>query len=69
MDEASLMEVFSEYGAILDLTVIRDRATNLHKGCAFVIYTSRASAMSAVANLHERVKLRNVSEAIVIPIM
>lgn len=57
MDEASLVHLFSEFGTLLDLTVIRDRTTNLHKGCAFVVFASRNSADTCVEQLHEKVKL------------
>ena len=61
MDETSLVEMFGEYGTLLDLTVIRDRVTNMHKGCAFVVFADRSSAQHCVDCLHEKVKLPNVS--------
>ena len=67
MDENNLLQIFSEFGSILDLTVIRDRATNIHKGCAFVVYANRNAALTAVERLHEQVKLPNVRPLIFHP--
>jgi RNA recognition motif-containing protein len=61
MDEGSLAQIFSKFGTMHDLTVIRDKATNIHKGCAFVVYADRESAMDCVDALHEKIKLPNVS--------
>jgi len=61
MDEGRLAQIFAKYGTMLDLTVIRDKATNIHKGCAFVVYADREAAIACVEDLHEKIKLPNVS--------
>lgn len=60
MDESALHPIFEEFGVVVDLTIIRDRISNEHKGCAFVTYGSKQSADLAVCVLHEKAKLPNV---------
>jgi RNA recognition motif-containing protein len=57
MDEDTLIPYFAEFGPIVELTVIRDRATKLHKGCAFVSYLQIESAHQAIEQLHDKIKL------------
>jgi len=54
-----LLSFFSEFGSIVDLSIIRDKFTNAHKGCAFLTYSNRLSALKAVEELHDKVKLPN----------
>ena len=36
MDEDTLIPYFAEFGPIVELTVIRDRLTKIHKGWLFI---------------------------------
>lgn len=59
LDEDALRPFFDEFGPILELTVIRDKATKLHRGCAFLTYARKQSATRAIQSLHDKVKLPN----------
>ncbi|EED95475.1 ribonuceoprotein, partial [Thalassiosira pseudonana CCMP1335] len=50
--EEDLALLFEPYGRILDMTVIRDRRTGTHRGCAFVTYESGEDAMRVVNEMH-----------------
>mmetsp|Transcript_23700 Transcript_23700/g.58593 ORF Transcript_23700/g.58593 Transcript_23700/m.58593 type:complete len:534 (-) Transcript_23700:41-1642(-) len=52
MNEDTLRVIFSAYGDITDVAIIRDRETQAHKGCAFVRYASITSADAAVRALN-----------------
>lgn len=59
MNEEQLRPVFGEYGTIFDLTVIRDKNTGGHRGCAFLTYCTKESAEKAIEGLHNQMKLPN----------
>ena len=46
--------VFSEYGEIVEVVILRDRRTNMHQGCCFVKYSSLIAAQSAINALHNQ---------------
>ena len=52
LTEEDLAIVFEPYGRILDLTVIRDRRSGNHRGCAFVTYENGEDAMKVVHDMH-----------------
>lgn len=56
MVEEDLAFVFEPYGRILDLTVIRDRRSGSHRGCAFVTYENGEDAMKVVGDMHGKFK-------------
>jgi len=59
MDELSLRQYFEEFGPIVEVSIIRDNATMLSKGCAFVTYSYEHSAQMAMDKLHDKVQLPN----------
>ena len=52
LTEDDLAIIFESYGRILDLTVIRDRRSGNHRGCAFVTYENGGDAMMVVNEMH-----------------
>eukprot|EP00008_Paramoeba_atlantica_P010496 CAMPEP_0201493022 /NCGR_PEP_ID=MMETSP0151_2-20130828/35781_1 /ASSEMBLY_ACC=CAM_ASM_000257 /TAXON_ID=200890 /ORGANISM="Paramoeba atlantica, Strain 621/1 / CCAP 1560/9" /LENGTH=377 /DNA_ID=CAMNT_0047880147 /DNA_START=48 /DNA_END=1181 /DNA_ORIENTATION=- len=50
--EEDIQRLFSTYGTIHDLTILKDKVTQSHRGCAFVTFTSKEDADSAIAALH-----------------
>lgn len=64
MGEEDLRPVFAEFGSIFDLTVIRDKTTGHHRGCAFLTYSSKPAADAALEALHNKVKLPNAQNAL-----
>ena len=57
MDENALKPLFEVYGALLEVAVIRDRATGTHRGCAFVTFESQLSGIACIQALHDKVTL------------
>jgi len=56
MTEEDLAFVFEPYGCILDLTVIRDRRSGNHRGCAFVTFENGEDALKVVSEMHGKYK-------------
>ncbi|EFC42554.1 hypothetical protein NAEGRDRAFT_80404 [Naegleria gruberi] len=52
VDDSKLMELFSKFGEIESVKVIRDPKTNLSKGYGFVKYCNIDSAMEAVSKMN-----------------
>jgi RNA recognition motif-containing protein len=52
--EYEIQALFSQFGELLEITVLRHPDTLVSKGCAFVTYVSDASALTAIEQLHDR---------------
>lgn len=64
LSEEDLRPIFAEYGSIFELTVIRDKTTGTHRGCAFLTYTTKEAAEAASLALHNQYKLPNAQNAL-----
>lgn len=54
MDDKDLRPVFEEFGTVVDLTILKDRFSGQHKGCAFLTYATRENAQNAMNMLHDK---------------
>ncbi|KAM1167283.1 hypothetical protein TB2_028845 [Malus domestica] len=52
LTEGDLLAVFAQYGEIVDVNLVRDKATGKSKGFAFVAYEDQRSTILAVDNLN-----------------
>ncbi|KAJ1986003.1 RNA-binding protein Cwf29 [Dimargaris cristalligena] len=52
LTEGDVLCVFSQYGEILDINLVRDRETGRSKGYAFLMYEDQRSTVLAVDNLN-----------------
>ena len=52
MHESELREMFEQFGPVFQLNVLRDKQTGESKGCCFVTYYMRKSALDAQNALH-----------------
>lgn len=52
LTEGDLLAVFAQYGEVVDVNLIRDKATGKSKGFAFLAYEDQRSTVLAVDNLN-----------------
>jgi RNA recognition motif-containing protein len=60
-NEQQCHELFSEYGEIHSLNLLRERNSNLSKGCLFITYYTRKDALNAQNKLHNVRKLPGIN--------
>ena len=61
MSKDELMPMFTEFGDVFNLLIIKHRITNQLAGCAFLTFHTRAAADRAIAALHDKRVLPGVS--------
>ena len=61
MVEADIEPLFSAFGTVENISIIRNPATQIHKGCAFVTFKESAAALAAIDALHDKHLLGSVS--------
>jgi cold-inducible RNA-binding protein len=54
VSDAELQDLFSEFGTVQSVEVMRDRGTGRGKGFGFVEMGSEAEAQAAIQGMHER---------------
>ena len=54
VDDAKLKEMFSEFGAVSEAIVIKDKYSGRSKGFGFVTFDSDDDAQKAIAALNEK---------------
>tara|TARA_R110002050_G_scaffold139938_5_gene264508 strand:- start:2391 stop:3125 length:735 start_codon:yes stop_codon:yes gene_type:complete len=64
MGEEELRQRFEKFGEVVDVTILRDRQLQLHKGCGFVTFADRVEGEKAITELHGNVTLEGASNPI-----
>eukprot|EP00249_Psilotum_nudum_P016199 c25712_g1_i2 orf=282-1604(+) len=57
MTEEELLPVFQEAGDVREISIIRDKATKMSRGCCFLIYATKEEADNAIDMFHNKRKL------------
>eukprot|EP00283_Hemiselmis_rufescens_P005787 CAMPEP_0173423748 /NCGR_PEP_ID=MMETSP1357-20121228/3927_1 /TAXON_ID=77926 /ORGANISM="Hemiselmis rufescens, Strain PCC563" /LENGTH=321 /DNA_ID=CAMNT_0014386899 /DNA_START=58 /DNA_END=1020 /DNA_ORIENTATION=- len=65
-DDASLRATFSPFGAVEEIYIMKDKATQQPKGCAFVKFVKRSDAQSAIDGLHGKVTMPDQASPLVV---
>ena len=60
-EETDLAMLFEPYGRIIDMTIIRDRRSGMHRGCAFVTYERGEDAMRVVEEMHGKYRFEGAA--------
>lgn len=54
MEEEGMLPIFVQFGPVEKVSIIRDRQTGHHRGCAFVTYTNKADAEACEFAFHDK---------------
>jgi RNA recognition motif-containing protein len=64
--EEQLRKIFSPFGEIKDLLILRDRITGHYRGCAFITYSSREEGERAIEAVGDKVKLAGAKREMIV---
>ena len=62
--EDDVQRIFSSFGTIHDLSILKDKVTKVHRGCAFVTFTTKTEADAAISSLHGKQVLPGMNNSI-----
>lgn len=63
MEAQQLQMIFSPFGQIHEVHIIRDRASSEHRGCAFVVFANRDDGERAILGLNNKIVLPGMQNA------
>jgi len=64
-DEDTLRELFSPFGEIREIYIIRN-ADGSNKGCAFLKFVHKEAALAAIDNLHEKYQMEGATRPLIV---
>lgn len=64
-DEDTLRELFSPFGEIREIYIIRN-ADGSNKGCAFLKFAQKEAALAAIDNLHEKYQMEGATRPLIV---
>jgi len=67
-DESDLKDMFSSYGTIEDVTILKNTTDGSSKGCAFIKFETRSQAQNAIKSLHNSQTMEGCRSPIVVKI-